>query len=417
MKTANILKITRGLDVISDETGLAPGAVRRADEIITDRKGGWGRRKGYALIKVSPLAHSVYGASTRDLTVLAADTYLDRLTGPSWDTSHLFAGLTPLVPVGYAELEGSLWFTQPGLVARVLPDLSVRKPGVGSLANTKPTLVNLPNGALAAARYGVAYSVVNDLGEESGLSDTQYIASPGGGLMVAGLQYGFGYVSSIRLYMTPPNGEALYLAGEFTPAASVSVVSQTLSKPARNQYLDVLPGGRHICHYKGRTYVADGRFVYVSDPFNLGLYDTRQSAMVFEDEVTVMLPGATGIFVGQGTSVIWLDGTGPKDFKPRQASPHGAFMGSGRPAPAAMFDPKVVPADYKEVLVWLSEVGFVVGLPDGSTLPLQADRIAFTAEGDAATLVFIRGGIKQAVSVVKSMSLNGSADAADTTLS
>ncbi len=417
MEIKRILKITKGLDVLSEETSLPTGAVRRADEIIIDRSGAWGRRKGFALAAVAPAVHSLHGCAQRTLTVAARGAYLSQLTGPSWAWTNLFLGLAPGVPVGYSELEGSLWFTQPGVVARVLPDLSVRKPGVGSLFTTKPTLINLPNGALAAARYGVAYSVVNDLGEESGLSDVEYLACPGGGIMAAGLQYGFGYVSSIRLYMTPPNGDQLYLAGEFTPAASVSIVSQQLTKPARNQYLDVLPGGRLLCHYRGRTYVADGRFVYASDSFNPGLYDTRQSAMVFEDPVSVLEPGLSGIFVGQGERVLWLDGTGPGDFKPRPVSPHGAFMGSGTRVPSSMFDPKVVSADFKEVVVWLSEVGFVVGLPDGNTVPLQADRIALTGEGEAATLVFTRGGIKQAVSVVKSMGLNGSADAADTTLS
>ena len=416
METKRLLKITKGLDVVSEETSLPPGAVRRANEIVSDRSGAWGRRPGYALAAVAPGAHSLYGARQRALTVFAAGDTLYELTGPSWSAQGLFLGLMAAAPVGYAELEGSLWFTQPGLVARVLPDGSVRKPGVGSLANTKPTLINLPNGALKAARYGVAYSVVNDLGEESGLSDTAYIDSPGGGLMAAGLQYDFGYVSTVRIYMTPPNGDAFYLAGELDAASSASITNQILTKPARNQYLDVLPGGRFIGHFRGRTYVADGRFLRFSDSFNSGLYDTRQSAIVFEGETTGILPVVNGIFVGQPDRTLFLSGTGPGDFKQLQASPHAMFSGSGALAPASMFNPKVVPADFKEVAIWLSEVGFVVGTPDGVTVPLQADRIVFAGEGPAATLVFNRHGIKQAVSVVKSMGLTGSADAADTTL-
>jgi len=415
MKTQPLPKFMRGLDVLSAETELPAGAARRADDVLFDRNGGVRRRGGYELAAAALGAHSLWGGS---ITLLAAGATLYSVAEEegAFALTALFAGLTPDVPVGYSEENGEVWFTQPGLVGKVLSTLAVRKPGIVDLSEVRPAVSPFANGSLAPGRYGASYSLVNDLGEESGLSDTTWLDSTGGGLIVADVKWDFGYVEYVNLYLTPPNESELRLVAKVLAGDIFFLTQADFSIVARNQFLGPLSGGRFITHYNGRTYVAVGNRLEYSDPFNPGLRQLRTGSIGFAGEITGVVPVDNGIFVGQEEQVYFLAGKGPGAFELLQASDEGMVGGSGTKAPGAMFNAKFVPT-VGAVAVWLSKVGFCLGLPNGQTLAPQAERVEATFTGEANSLVTTRGGIKQVISVVKSMGLSGSAHAADTTLS
>lgn len=417
MKPITLPKITRGLDVLSEEHSLPPGAVRRADDVVLDRRGGFRRRRGYELAVASPGIHSLW-SEPDGLTLAANGSTLYSITeeGGAFALSSLFSGLTPDVPVGYGAENGEVWFTQPGLMGKVLPSTAVRKPGIADISTVVPGLTPFAAGGLTAGRYGVAYSLVNDLGEQSGMSDTAYVDVTSGGIILAGVVWNFGYVDFVRVYATHPDGPELYQIAEVAPADILFLTQFSYGEPARNQYLGPLSGGRYLAHYNGRTYVATGSTLEYSEPFNPGLRDLRGASIGFAEDITGLAAVDGGLFVGQGTKVLFLAGDGPKTFKQKEASPHGMIGGGPAQAASSMFDPKLAPSG--EVCgVWLSDVGFVLGLPNGQAVPLQADRVKAQITGEAGTVVTTRRGIKQVISVVESMSLNGSADAADMTLS
>lgn len=393
---------SRGVDVVSPEGSLETGTVRSAENVVIKDDGRLRRRPVRSPLFGLDGVHSLWRspAQTR-LYAAAGDTLYEVDVGAS-AVSPLYVGLPPGRQVEYVDVGPNVYATSGGLLLKIDPEGRVRRPGVADLLGAKPTLTPTV-GSLTPGRYGVAYSLINDLGEESGVSSVEFVTLAAvGGILLSGIA-DEDHVARVRLYMTTANGADLYPHSSHTRSATASISDPRkdgdVTKRTGKQ---MMPGGEIVREFNGRLYVASGRWISVSDPLDYGLCDVVGGWMSFDRTITMLEPVGSGIFVGLRERVIFLRGNDQSDFRYEDAAPHGALAHSGTSASADFFSPAVVRDRDRPVAVWLSDVGLAVGRNDGSVSFPQEGRIVVTG-GISRPAFVTHDGVKHGMFCVEGM--------------
>lgn len=394
--------LTKGVDVLTPEGDLAKGAVRKAVNIAIHDNGSFDRRPGYRPLITLEGAHSLWRSPAQTRVVVASgDTLYDVDLGLG-DANALFVGITPGNPLEYTEIGPDIYFVDGVVVRRITPEGAVRRPGVAAIAAERPTLSQTVGG-LDPGRYGVAYSLLSDTGEESGLSDTEWIDITTGGIAIAAIVNATN-VTQVNVYVTGPGGGNLYLHQTVAWSATSSITDQTKTRVATGQYLSPMPGGDYVRYFRGRLYVVSGSWIWFSEPLQYGLVNIKGGYLTFGRTVTMFEPVESGIFVGFRERVLFLRGNGPENFEQIQLTDRGAIAHTGARVAADFFGEQIVPDRGFPVATWLSERGMAVGRADGSLVMPQAERISLVA--DRGRVLFMQhAGIKQAIYCVESLTL------------
>jgi hypothetical protein len=411
MKPIKLPAPVLGLDVRSPESGLPKGAVRRATNVVLTDTGDFRRSPGSVLRGALDAAHSLWRGN--DTTLVAAGITLYRATlGATTTYAALFTGLPLGDWVEYCAVGADIYFTAPGVLGKLCSDGLVRRPGVADMVGILPTLAPTVGG-LTAGTYGVAYSLTNDLGEESPLSSIAWIElATGGGILLTNLMMATDAVK-VNIYVTPGDARELYHNSTIAWATATSIQDQKLERLAPKKGFAPMPGGMIVRHWHGRLVVAQGGYLIFSDAFDPGVTDPAFGWLAVGATVTMCEPVEGGIFVGTARDVRFYAGTGPDDLKMVVASKRGAIPHSGALMPADYPDSRLTETSLP-VAVWLSDVGVAFGLPDGRVLAPQEGRIRLTSGGWARPTVAWNGGIKQVLFSVESMAMGvgGSTDSA-----
>jgi hypothetical protein len=387
MPTKNLGPWKRGIDMLTEDTKMRPDSVRDAINLEIDKDGNLDRRPGLRRANAQAGLHSVWTSPTGLGTFAAYGDQLCRVRRNS-NTVDLDPFYTLGSPdrVSFDELNNRVVFCNRGTLGQVEPSGVARLLG-GPDANP-PIAHAQASGGLFGGPALVAISYVNAFGEEGGMSTQVQVDVPDGG--------------GIRLVMPPPPPDAvitrIYRTGKSgklrwaadAPAAMPEYVvgAGKLKKLADTQFMRRMSGGDHVSAWNGRLLVARGRFLFWSEAMNSGLTDPRHNHATFPRRVAFIMGLSGGAFVGQrGAGVVWLGGNDPREWSYNET-------GSAAPEPFAavrvtndLFDPQLqLPSG--ELALWLSERGYVIGLPSGSIAEPQAHRIRLpiTAAGSLAVL-------------------------------
>lgn len=405
-----------GLDLISAETGLPEGAVRRARNIVIRNNGDWESRPGHTALISLEGAHSLWVSPAQTRVLVAAGDTLYNVDLDGEAVAPLVTGLPYEQPVEYCDVGPDVWFTAGGMLRKIAPDGAVRRPGIVDLSGTRPDAAAAAGGLLAG-RYGVAYSLVNDLGEESGVSLIRWIHLTTGGIVVSGIQTAPD-VARVNVYMTARDGDVLYRIAAGPWAASVTIAGPhgltEIERPTDREHCQPMPGGDIVRFASGRIWVVDGKWVYCSRPLDFGVSDVRSGWMTFNRTITNFEPVEGGIFVTLRERTIFLAGDGPSNFRQADAADHGGYEHTGTAVVADYFNPDLVPDRSRAVACWLSEAGLAIGRPDGSLAFPQAGRLRMDA-GAGRPLFMQQLGLKQGIFLMESLTL-GVGGAIDTTI-
>ena len=402
MKLVPLPALTRGIDVLTPEGDLVKGAVRKAVNIAIHDNGSFDRRPGYQSLITLSGAHSLWRSPAQTRVLVAAGDTLYNVDLGTNSAAALFVGLTPDNPIEYTEIGPDIYFVDGAIVRHITPTGVVRRPGVAAVSANRPGLAQAAGG-LDPGRYGVAYSLLSDTGEESGLSDTEWIDVTTGGIAVSAIANDSN-VTQANVYVTGPNGSKLYLHQTVAWSGTSSIADQTKTRAATGQYLAPIPGGDYVRYFRGRLYVVSGSWVWYSEPLQYGLVSTTGGYLTFGRTITMFEPVESGIFVGLRERVLFLRGQGPENFAQVPLTDRGAIAHTGTRVAADFFSPELVPDRGFPVATWLSERGMAVGRADGSLALPQADRISLVA--DRGRVLFLQhAGIKQAIYCVESLSL------------
>lgn len=384
-----------GIDLLSDETQMPKGTVRAAVNVDIDKRGQFARRQGTALVSPGEGYGDLYPwgrmlLARRGSTLVSID--------PETLVETDLIGLGSDDPVSFTPYNGHLYIAARHELLMVHAQDGPRKAGV-SLPASLPTLSAGTAGALGAGKYTAAISVVDAHGEESPTHVFGQVDAESG-LLLTGLAIVPGM--RWRIYITPPDGDQLYLAEEFAAVFSqFSVTVSPTGAPCSTLYLAAMPGGHIVRGYNGRLYVANGSTLWFSEPLRPHLVSPRHGFLQFTGRIRMVEPTDSGIYVGDDRGVWWLAGGDPNDFKQQMASDTSPLDGSSIVVPSHHLGAieNRAPGDY---VVWMSPDGHMVGTADGTVNPLNSGRIKVAPEVAGQSVFFIRDGVKQIITLTAS---------------
>lgn len=374
-----------GLDLKSDETNVTPGAVREARNVRIDRRGNFRRRRGWAVVDTGPDWRSLFAWQGRLIAQSGRQLFsLD----PEGLSRELLGELGADDPVDFAIYNNDLYIVNSAALWRLV-DGQLARAGVepGSL----PRVADAGAGQLTAGSYRVAVALVSPAGEESPAYDLgQHELSRG--LVLEELEQRFGH--RWRVYITPPDGNALYLTEEFDAVWPRYVVTlYPEGAPCETLNSSRLPGGHFVRGAGGRIYVARGDTLWFSDAFRPHLMSARHNFVRFVGNIRILLFVEGGAFVGDDRGVWWLPGSDPSAWAMTLASTAPAVSRSGVLVPSYKIGPLQSGAA-QDCALWLSTEGHMVGTGGGSVHALNADRV-YLRDGQVgkSTLVERDGGV------------------------
>ena len=402
-----------GVDTLSSETALGNGAVRSAVNVDIGRAGRFKRRAGYTRRVARTGMHSLFYAVQKGWTLVAQDAGLFRLDIDTYAMTPL-ATLNSPDKLEYTEYNGNLYFANKTTLGWVPSDSTVARP-VGVPVPTTPTL-SVAAGGLTPGKYGVAITFVDDRGEESGATELQVINLPdGGGIRLANLPQKLGW--RIFVYITSADGDVLRWAAEFPAVFPSYVVAEAAQGGVLGtRFLVPLPPGDFVRWHNGRLFTAKNGALFFSEALRPHLHNPAYGVIPFSGYIAFVESVGDGLYVGDSRGVWFLSGTDPTKFEQRRVSTCRAVARSSIMVPPEHFPPKQVPAE-PPVAVWLSTSGYVVGMPGGTTVELQPDRLKVPSGLTGRSAFLLREGRKQVITPVNSTSTATFGTAVDSVIS
>lgn len=367
-----------GVNNIAPEHASPDGSVRAAINMDFHDSGKARRRKG--LTKVSgAAAHSLWSDGTTALFVEARN--LKRLN-PDYTGTVLHADVGDGV-MQYLSVAGEIYYSN-GVVSGKVVNGERREWGVEQPA-AAPT-VTQTTGLLPQGTYQFICTYVSKYGEESGCRQPT-VKSLVGGAVLTLPQPTSAEVTAINVYMSPPNGDAMYYVDSIALGQTYTIRNEpNYGLMLRTQFMEKMISGELLEYYRGVIYAAVGNIVWYTEPNTYGLFRPAKNYIPYPAEVAVMGAVQDGMYIVSNTT--WfMAGNNPDEFEAIESMPYGAAKYS-----------KVSMRDAQSVL-WRSDRGIVRGDASGEITNLQDGRMFPDKVSRAATLIKESDSIKQVISV------------------
>jgi hypothetical protein len=354
-----------------------------------DETGKVSRRLGTNLV-VAGNAHSLFEAGDDNYVVL--NSFINHVSKT--------LARTPVTPVNgrvaYAKINGSTYWSD-GVIKGVLTG-AVNVPwgiAVPTVPTAAPCLGNLRPG-----RYLYTMTYVRSTGAESGApkyGEIEVLENQGISLTLPVSTDP--QVATKRIYLTDCNGEVAYLAGTLTNSETTLTVNSmpVLGMPVRTQFMGPMPAGRVVGVFAGRSYVASGRYLWYSLPYEYELCDLRSGFVGFSSDVRTFAPCSNGVFVGSDTETVWLAGKDPLTWDLTTVAAYGTVLGTEVIVPGVQVGDGSANG---KVAAWMSTKGLCLGFDGGQMQNVTGGRYIPPEAREGASLLKIRGGTPQVVTTL-----------------
>lgn len=280
---------------------------------------------------------------------------------------------------------------------------AIRNGVVTSAGLTVPTLpdTSLVSGAMRAGTYLYTVVAVRYDGVESGARSAGVVILNN----TSGIQFDNiptstdPSVTHMRIYVSQPNGELMYAAITEAVGVSSAVLQHNNANtlPLRTQFKGPPPAGEVLGYYNGRLYVASGRFLWYSEPYEYELFDLMNGFIAFDSPIKTFAAVTTGIYLGTDSETLYLSGPDPLEFVSKQVAAYGTVLGT-----ELLVRNDLVTEDSVDgvVALWCSKQGMCIGMENGVTKNLTSSRYVMPAVKEGASLLKIRSGTPQMVTTL-----------------
>lgn len=383
-----------GVDLLASETEIRSSAVRAANNIDFSDTGEFSVREGHTVNIAGAGYHSIHHNGRMVLiahnNIISAYNGSELLTLMELPASEL---------IDFTEYNGHTYITCSA-GSWWIPSNEYQLRPVGSrLPSALPIVTTSSIGSLTEGTYTVGISSVDDRAEESAMSILgQVTLSQSGGIFLSGMMpdiSGFW-----RVYLTPVNGEEMYLAEEFSQSfAEYTVTRQPEGSIRRTQHLAPLLGGQFIRGHAGRLYVARGDTLWFSEALRPHLYDPRYGYIKFTGRIRFIEPVDTGVFVADDRGVWHLRGSDPTKVDMQLVHAAKAVRRSSLLIAGSNFNEQVT-IDEQDHAIWLSTEGYTLGHPDGRVTTLHSDRVRIADGLEGRSVILSRNGLRQVITLI-----------------
>jgi len=378
----NVLSWERQTALVRSKGDEPAHFLETATNVYLDDSGRIARRDGVTEL-VAGAAHSLW--SDGDICLYAQGGSLKRL----WDDDTSTTLRTDLSgdPVSYRMIGETVYYSDNTITGMYDPHQVVEGWGVGEppLLTTSVISGNLPTG-----RYGYVATFRDQMGREGGAVNFGMIElSEIGGIRFDSPDLGDNM--SALVYVTPANGDVYYLLSELSLDGHANYVEQEyLILSLNNAHKGQPPAGHIVSHYRGHMLVAQGPWVFYSDPYQYHLFG-HNNYMPFEGRVTLVAPVSNGIFVATKNKTVFLSGESPTKMAVVHKANHGAIEGTLTFIESSDIGGlDKVPS--QTVAIWASAAGICIGGNDGLFINLTESRYKFDEVSDRGASVLLQMG-------------------------
>lgn len=382
-----------GINNVDAAEQIQDNELRAAKNIDIDRRGKLSRRKGFSQIYSGTNLHSLW--SDGNITLFVEEGVLKSLDNSN-NATTIRSGMTRFGRVSYYSVEGKIYYTDGNVTGIYSVDGST--PLGLPTPSTRPVLTP-STGVLPAGQYGVAFTVADASGAESGATISSWIqlSEDDAGINISGLHTAYAGATYVNIYMTTADGAEFFLARTVSAGVSSTSVSHPPQGAAlRTQFLDAMPAGNHIAYFKGRILVARDNVLYYSEPYS-PLTRLIQNFLMFPGKINMIAPVEDGVYFSvENDSIYHMYAGHPNDWSISQKASYPAIEGT-----AVLVDAELLPEELREEgWLWLSKNGICIGGAGGSFRNLTATRYA-VADSDIGTAMLMqRDGTNQYVSTI-----------------
>ena len=147
-----------------------------------------------------------------------------------------------------------------------------------------------------------------------------------------------------------------------------------------NRQFSAPPTGTHLATHNGKMYIAEGNVLWRSELFNFDIYDKAEYPVKFSNNIIMIQPVATGIFISTETKTYFL----------KDADQVGFIQMEVAQFPAIEWSNTVEKVDATDIglegglsALWASKEGAIIGFPTGQIFNLNKNKVVYP--GDATT--------------------------------
>lgn len=392
-----------GKNTVNKETDLPAGSAREVLNVDLSNSGKPSRRRGFTSVYSGAGIHSLF--STKLYSFFCEGTELKQLNRDFTATS-VRTGLDPSVALSYAEVDGRIYYANGSQKGVITENADSAEWGVEAPVG-QPILSVTAAGGLDAGTYQVAITYVSTLGEESGTGRAALVElASGGGILISNIPQSS--ADSCNIYVSPANGDVLYLAKNVPMGTTSTTVQSTInfSKMLETQFLEEVPSGHIVRYFKGRMWIAVGDLLVFTPALRYGLFDPRHTYFRFPDRISIMQPVENGMYVVAGSKTYFLEGTKPQDMSQTVVYHQGGVEGTGMSVPPkALRDNDLLSGTEaddtpEDVAYWFANTGAVLGFPNGKVKAITEDRMTVPEYGSGATLLREEGDTRQLITAL-----------------
>jgi hypothetical protein len=185
----------------------------------------------------------------------------------------------------------------------------------------------------------------------------------------------------------------------FTNSQVIGYVENAVcySLPVPTQDLkSVLPPGKFIEYYAARLWVAQGRYLYFSDPLWTDAIDYRRNFIAFEEELTLLRAVDDGLYVGAGKTY-FLHGATPKEMQRKDIFPYDAIPYTDIVTSKENIGEK---GGVGKVVIWTSHKGICFGGSSGDAINVTEKRYTMMQAREGCATYIADPGHHRYVSVI-----------------
>jgi hypothetical protein len=191
-------------------------------------------------------------------------------------------------------------------------------------------------------------------------------------------------------------GAGTWISPVVTPTDTLGEVAGRLLGPP--------PLATELEHYKGRIYLAAGKYLWATELYLYDLVDRTRGVIQFEDDITLLAAVDNGLYVGTTKQLFFLAGTYGEGLRRSVVIDAAVLKGSLAWVPTADVHPargnQPIPEGNSPTFVTAD--GICLGLEGGQTYNLTRGRVVLPNAVGAATLHREDRGVSQFVAVLDS---------------
>lgn len=164
------------------------------------------------------------------------------------------------------------------------------------------------------------------------------------------------------------------------------------------------PTASEIAAYKGRIYLAAGRYLWSTELWLYDYIDPTRNFYQFEEDITMLAPMDDGIFVGTEANLWFLKGSQSTGLVRSNVLEFGVVRGSLTTAPATDVHPGARQGVLAESMgaVFMTSRGICAGFDGGEVYDLTKGRVEFPEAQSAAVLYKEDSGVSSYLAVTDS---------------